>query len=141
MMEDNVSSKTLRSFVRSSTALAGAVFIFLPDKDSPEFNGDLAHVLSAALANNARFIGMTSGLLQVIVDNVDEKNVEGKTRFLSEELITCTQHRSVVVWTVQQCALGCWGDEASITYGALVPNFQQIMTSLGSGKPGQNIRV
>jgi hypothetical protein len=141
MTENNISPKTLRSFVGSSTTLAGAVFVFLPDKDSSEFNTNLARVLSVTLSNNARFIGMASGLLQVIVDNIAEKNVEDKTRLLSEQLAACTQYRAVVAWTVQQCALGCWGDEASITYGALVPNFQQIMLSLGSGKPGQNIRV
>ena len=141
MTSNNVSPTTLRSFVGSSRKLAGAVFAFLSDKDGPEFNADLAQVLSAALANNARFIGMTSGLLQVIIDNVPDKEVEEKTRSLSEELAVRTHHRAVVAWTVQQCALGCWGDEASVTYGALVPNFQQIMISLGSGKPGQIIRV
>ena len=130
---------TLKSFMGSTDALAGAIFLFLPEA-AATLNQDLPQILQLVAAHNARFIGMTSGLLQFLVEG-EASGIEPRSRMLADEIMDAIQSRGILVWTVQQCSLGCWGDGVFISYGALVPNFQHVMSVLGSAKFGDKLKV
>jgi|SRR5579872_3366247 len=133
-------TKSLGQFVRSSTDLCGAVFVLLEGR-SEALNTVLPLTLKAATAHNARYIGMTSGLQQFVIQDAAQDDIEEKTMALSQEIAKSAGPHAPVVWTVQRCTHGCWGDDSSVSYGALVPNFREIMTVLASAKPGEVVKV
>jgi len=129
-------TKPIHTFNRTSSELCGVVFVLVGVQDGV-LNTTLPLAQKAATTHNAHFIGMISGLLQFLVKDVPQKDIKDYTRALSEEIARSAGEHVLVVWTVQRCSHGCWGDDNAVSYGALVPNFCDIMVVLGSAKLGE----
>lgn len=133
-------TESLGGIVHNSTELCGVVFVFV-DARSETLNAVLPAVQGAASMHDGWFIGMLSGLLQFAIRNVPQDEIERRTKALSEEIGRSAGKHALVVWTVQRCVHGCWGDNSTISYGVLTPNLREIMNVLGSSKLGEIIKI
>jgi len=133
------SPRSLGGAIQSSVEYCGAVFVLLGCIDA-NLNTTLPMVLKEVRAHEAQFVGMMSGVLQILVRDKVEQNIEQRAKLLCEA-ISARNTGAAIVWTVQHCTHGCWGDDTAVSYGALIPNFREIMKVLASSKPGAVMRM
>jgi hypothetical protein len=124
----------------ASAKLAGIVFVYLT-ANSSTLGSDLGGAVRLAVKGKARVFGMVAGLLQFLIEDESTATLEDRCKCLADGILDSIGGRGIAVWTVGQCSIGCWGNNECLNYGVLVPNFQQLMTAIGSGRPGQAIRV
>jgi len=130
----------LGSSVGAAIRRAGIVFVLLTDS-SDNLGADLAGCVQVASQHNASVIDMLGGLLQFLIEGESEQTLQDECKYLAEDIVSLIRNRGITVWTVQQCSIGCWGNDEWLNYGVIVPNFQHVMRILGSAKPGDCFAV
>lgn len=120
------------------TTLCGVVYITL---DSGAYlNSDIAFLAKVSRAHNFKNMGMLSGIFQLVLEGPSE-SVESRSLHFVDELMSVIGKRGGAVWTIQECLIGCWGDENWSNYGVLVPNLQKVLYALATQYPGQKARI
>ncbi len=131
---------SLQSSIGVTITRVGVVFVLLTDTKG-RLVDDLVGSVHLANQHNARVIGMLGGLLQLLIHGESEQSVKNDCSCLAGEIMLLIQNRGITLWTVQECSIGCWGNEEWLNYGVIVPNFQHIMSMLGSANLGDCLKV
>ena len=140
LLNPDVTSTDLAAFVKSSSQTTGVLFILISGNNN-DLNDAFSKIQDTAKIHNARFMEVLSGLFQYLVEDNEESRLEGKCKFLADDIMAKIGKRGVIVWTVQTVRVGSWGGPDFVHYGAMVPNFQEIMGKLSNAIQGEIIAI
>jgi hypothetical protein len=113
IIRNQYSPRSLGGSIQSSVEYCGAVFVLL-GFDEANLNTTLPIVLMEVRAHEAQFVGMMSGVLQILVRDKVEEDIERKAKLLCEA-ISALNTGAAIVWTMRHCAHGCWGNSTAVS--------------------------